>query len=472
MKKFVILLSLMLVLTFMVSPTNATIGIELEDDLSECTIGVNHSFKTTHNGPVLWKVRDLELDVCQIVKFYPGTNYDFIAIVHWLGEEHNAVGLGLNQAGIGLGNSAVSVKDFDSNNFAFMYHILENYGSLDQIREYIESGVGQNMHGASGCFPFIDNFGNASMFEVDGSGDTFWEYNTMAPARESQGLLGFVVRANEFHKQELGMDDTSIKWRYLTGAENTLGLIAANEFNEQSVVQSDSGGEYRLIRQSDKPWSISRNWSQSAMVIRGAAPGEDPALATMWAVLGNPSFSIAVPTWAEVSVIPDPIATCDMYNAVYTLYSNKQIKEEWVQAVVLPAEAHLFDMVNERILPKWHEVGPPAVEEMTRIEEQMAEDAYSVVNYMATTLESNLGPTIDFEAQHLSNLAYTFNPSAADEDGSIVSFLWNFGDGTTSEEDVPVHDFLSTGVYLVSVTVTDDDGVSTTAWRYLTIADE
>jgi hypothetical protein len=161
-----------------------------------------------------------------------------------------------------------------------------------------------------------------------------------------------------------------------------------------------------------------------------------------------------------------------MYNAVYTLYSNKQIKEEWVQAVVLPAEAHLFDMVNERILPKWHEVGPPAVEEMTRIEEQMAEDAYSVVNYMATTLESNLGPTIDFEAQHLSNLAYTFNPSAADEDGSIVSFLWNFGDGTTSEEDVPVHDFLSTGVYLVSVTVTDDDGVSTTAWRYLTIADE
>ena len=191
-------------------------------------------------------------------------------------------------------------------------------------------------------------------------------------------------------------------------------------------------------------------------------------------LLGNPSFSIAVPTWAAVSDIPEPIGTCKMSHALISLFNEvasvegKQIKAEWVQAAVQPAESHLFDMVNNRILPRWRVAGgPPAVEEMTRVEHQMAEDAYSVVSYLAETGSFNLAPTIDFDVRQQPHFRYAFSADADDADGNVVSYLWNFGDGTTSEEVAPVHKFPSAGVYLVSVTIADDDGVTTTAWRYL-----
>jgi len=46
-----------------------------------------------------------------------------------------------------------------------------------------------------------------------------------------------------------------------------------------------------------------------------------------------------------------------------------------------------------------------------------------------------------------------------DEDGEIVSYLWDFDDGTDSEEINPVHSFEEKGNYNVTLTVTDDDGL-------------
>lgn len=46
-----------------------------------------------------------------------------------------------------------------------------------------------------------------------------------------------------------------------------------------------------------------------------------------------------------------------------------------------------------------------------------------------------------------------------DEDGTIVTFLWDFGDGETSNEPAPRHDF-APGSYVVTLTVTDDDGAT------------
>lgn len=51
--------------------------------------------------------------------------------------------------------------------------------------------------------------------------------------------------------------------------------------------------------------------------------------------------------------------------------------------------------------------------------------------------------------------------------GNIVSYSWNFGDGATSNEINPVHVFENSSrylaVYRVSLTVTDDNGISATA---------
>ena len=49
-----------------------------------------------------------------------------------------------------------------------------------------------------------------------------------------------------------------------------------------------------------------------------------------------------------------------------------------------------------------------------------------------------------------------------DPDGTIQAYFWDFGDNTTSTEATPLHSYLNDGEYLVSLTVTDDDGASTT----------
>ncbi len=53
--------------------------------------------------------------------------------------------------------------------------------------------------------------------------------------------------------------------------------------------------------------------------------------------------------------------------------------------------------------------------------------------------------------------------ASTDPDGSIVSYVWNFGDGTTDTGSVAWHRFSTSGSYLVTLTVTDDDGATDVA---------
>jgi len=59
-------------------------------------------------------------------------------------------------------------------------------------------------------------------------------------------------------------------------------------------------------------------------------------------------------------------------------------------------------------------------------------------------------------------LTVHFTATASDPDGSIASYHWDFGDGTTSNKQNPTHEFSSVGYYNVILTVTDDDGAITT----------
>ncbi len=48
-----------------------------------------------------------------------------------------------------------------------------------------------------------------------------------------------------------------------------------------------------------------------------------------------------------------------------------------------------------------------------------------------------------------------------DPDGEIVAYLWDFGDGRTSEEASPIHTYRNPGVFTITLTVTDNSGTST-----------
>lgn len=85
----------------------------------------------------------------------------------------------------------------------------------------------------------------------------------------------------------------------------------------------------------------------------------------------------------------------------------------------------------------------------------------------------NRPPTASFSATPPGGpppLAVTFDASASgDPDGSITSYAWDFGTGTTGTGRSVEHTYGESGSYQVRLTVTDDDGVEASATDELVV---
>ncbi len=66
-------------------------------------------------------------------------------------------------------------------------------------------------------------------------------------------------------------------------------------------------------------------------------------------------------------------------------------------------------------------------------------------------------------------LVVNFQGSGTDQDGTIVSYSWDFGDGSTSSLQNPSHTFMSAGNFTARLTVTDNDGAMATASVQITV---
>jgi len=70
----------------------------------------------------------------------------------------------------------------------------------------------------------------------------------------------------------------------------------------------------------------------------------------------------------------------------------------------------------------------------------------------------------------LENQSVSFDASySTDPDGSISSYSWNFGDGSTGTGKTVQHAYTSGGTYTVTLTVTDNDGESISMQKVITV---
>ena len=94
---------------------------------------------------------------------------------------------------------------------------------------------------------------------------------------------------------------------------------------------------------------------------------------------------------------------------------------------------------------------------------------------VVTVLSGNGNPVAVAEATPESGTApldVSFTGSNSTDDGTIVSYSWDFGDGNTSDEADPQHTYTSPGTYQVSLTVTDDSGLTDTATLTIVVSEE
>jgi len=96
---------------------------------------------------------------------------------------------------------------------------------------------------------------------------------------------------------------------------------------------------------------------------------------------------------------------------------------------------------------------------LTVIDDDGATDSES-----ATKTVLNRAPVASFaesaETVLVGETIYFNASNSYDSDGSIVSYFWNFGDGTNATGATPEHAYADVGVYTVTLTVTDDDGAT------------
>jgi len=82
---------------------------------------------------------------------------------------------------------------------------------------------------------------------------------------------------------------------------------------------------------------------------------------------------------------------------------------------------------------------------------------------------TNLPPTANFSFT-TSGLTAQFADTSTDTDGNIVTWSWNFGDGSTSTEQNPTRTYAAAGTYPVSLSVTDNDGATTSISKNVTVS--
>jgi PKD repeat protein len=92
----------------------------------------------------------------------------------------------------------------------------------------------------------------------------------------------------------------------------------------------------------------------------------------------------------------------------------------------------------------------------------------AVLTPTPTPVPVNTPPTASF-IPSCSNLACTFADRSTDVDGSIVAWRWEFGNGVTSTLQNPNYSYPAAGSYTVRLTVTDNNGATSTASGVLTV---
>ena len=81
----------------------------------------------------------------------------------------------------------------------------------------------------------------------------------------------------------------------------------------------------------------------------------------------------------------------------------------------------------------------------------------------------NVAPVANFTAS-TNGLTASFTDTSTDSDGSIASRSWNFGDGATSTLANPSRTYAASGTYNVTLTVTDNGGLSHSRTTAVTVS--
>ena len=255
-------------------------------------MGVASGKATADGRPLLWKNRDAQ-SRHNVARWFDDAKHPYVAICD--AGNPTVVWGGANAAGFCIMNSVSRDMPGDAQtgpgNGAFMKLALRECTTISEFEQLLER-TAKSGRRTRANFGVIDAHGGAAIFETG--------HATHVRFDAAEDPRGLVVRANfaTSARGDRGKDRfaraTALCAKIPEGTKLDSRFLLeqfCRDLEPPPAAQSGVEGT------QDVRETIHRQSTVAAMVFHGVKDGEDAAFTTMWAVLGQPLFSVAVPCW-------------------------------------------------------------------------------------------------------------------------------------------------------------------------------
>lgn len=284
--------------------------------LRPCTIAVVSGKATPDGRPLIWKNRDAAVRNNKLV-YLNRSPHPFLALVNANDKTGEDVWAGVNREGFVIMNSQSSDlgdgRTAGGDNGAFMSYALAECATVRDFERLLQRTNGRRDTAAN--FGVMDAAGNACLFETGPR--SFVKFDAADPRVAPQGYVlrtNFALTASD--KDAGGgynrFDRVSRLFRAARD-ENRLTCKfilqeAARDLVNEKIDSDPLSGPVRgsavdplYVHTND---TINRYVTSFAAVFQGVTRPDQAYLTTLWALLGQPVTSVAVPVWAGAPAVP------------------------------------------------------------------------------------------------------------------------------------------------------------------------
>jgi hypothetical protein len=281
-------------------------------DAEECTSLIATGTGTVDGAPLLWKNRDNPGELSNKVVFVDDKPYSYLALVDGDPANGHLAWASLNTAGFGLANTATTnlpPLEPSGNPAILMGDAARTCATVDEFEQFLKQNFGKN-RGTRSNFLVVDAKGGSAIFETHATG--FTRLNAADVPEQYLGNTNF-SRSGTVDQGGgyMRFDREAALLKAAPGGRLSVDYvfqIMARDLGHP-LLQHPERAQWKTFP-PDKPvwlhtnYTIDRPSTASAVVIHEVKPGEDPRLATMWVILGEPLTSVAVPLWVSAGTPP------------------------------------------------------------------------------------------------------------------------------------------------------------------------
>jgi hypothetical protein len=278
-----------------------------------CTTAVISPAASREGRPMLWKNRDTDFLNNKVI-FVRETPYSYLALVNAEDRSGRWVYAGLNSAGFAIFNSVAynlpggggEYKDLEG---TIMADALRKCSTVNDFETYIQENLGPSL-GSLANYGVLDAEGGAALFEVSNHA-----YKKFLAADLPEKYL---VNTNFARSGEAGAGAGYLRFDRASQLLRELqpGRISHPEIlgrfsrdTGHALLAQPAYPQFKALSGKKSFWissrdTIDRDITSAAVVVCGRKPGTANSPATLWVMLGEPLFTIAVPLWVEAGAAP------------------------------------------------------------------------------------------------------------------------------------------------------------------------